>query len=142
MTLVKLFMKQQLCDKQEGYIALITVLVVGAVGMAVVVSIILLGLGSSRTSLAIEQSNQAKALTNACAEEALQQIRDSTSFEGTGNLTLGQGSCTYTVTKLTDQNRTITASGTVGTIIRKVSIALDKITPNINITSWQEVAGY
>lgn len=126
----------------QGYIALITVLVIGAVGVAVAVSVILLGVGSARTSFAIEQSNQAKALANACAEEALQQIRDSVLFEGTGNFTLGQGSCTYTVAKLTDQNRTITATGTVGTIVRKVSIALDEITPSINITSWQEVADY
>ena len=126
----------------QGYIVLITVLVIGAVGVAIAVSLLLLGLGSSRTSFALEQSNQAKALANACSEEALQQIHDSNPFEGSGNLTLGQGACTYTITKLVGQNRTITASGTVGTVIRKVSISLDKITPSINITSWQEVADY
>ncbi|GEM_PF-113468 len=126
----------------NGYIALITVLVTGAVGVAIAVSLLLLGLGSSRTSFSLEQSNQAKALANACSEEALQQIRDSTPFTGTGNLTLGQGTCTYTVTSQGGQNRTITSSGTVGTILRKVKIILDKITPNINITSWQEVADF
>lgn len=124
---------------RKGYVALITVLVVGAIGMAIVISLLLLGLGSSRTSFALEQSNQAKALANACAEEALQQIRDSLPFEGTGSLSLGQGACTYTVTKLAGQSRTATASATVGTVVRKVSLALDKITPGINITSWQEV---
>lgn len=131
--------KCQMSNVQRGYIALITVLVVGAVGVTVAVSVILLGLGSSRTSFAFEQSNQAKALANACAEEALQKIRDSMPFEGSGSLTLGQGTCIYIVTKQTGQNRTVTASGTVGTIIRKVHITLDKITPSINITSWQEV---
>ncbi|MDD5626513.1 MAG: hypothetical protein PHW01_00645 [Patescibacteria group bacterium] len=137
-----IILKYKKCyNKQEdGFITLISVLVVGAVGIALTISVILLGLGSSRTSFTNEQSNQAKALTNACAEEALQQIRDSVNFEGTGSLTLGLGSCTYTVTKLVSQNRTVTASGTVGTIIRKASIALDTIRPSINITSWQEVA--
>lgn len=138
----KLFMTARPCDKQKGYIVLVTVLVVGVVGIAVAVSAILLGLGSSRTNFALKQSNQAKALTNACAEEALQQISDSIPFAGTGNLTLGQGSCSYTVTKLTGQNRTATTSGTVGTTIRKVKITLDKIKPSINITSWQEVADF
>jgi hypothetical protein len=142
MTLVKLFMKQPVCDKQKGYVALVTVLVIGAVGVAVAVSVILIGLGSSRTSFSLEQSNQAKALANACSEEALQQIRDSTPFTGTGNLTLGQGSCSYTVTSGESQNRTITSTGTVGTIMRKVKITIDKITPNINITYWQEVANF
>ena len=128
--------------QENGYITLLSVLVVGAVGVAIAVSLILLGLGSSRTSFALEQSNQAKALTNACAQEALQQVRDSTSFTGTDNLTLGQGTCTYTVTHNGGQNRTIISSGTVGTIIRKVEVTIDTINPQINITSWQEVGNF
>ena len=127
---------------QKGYIALITVLVTGAVGVAIAVSVLWLGLGSSKTSFSMEQSNQAKALANACSEEALQQIRDSTPFTGSGNLTFGQGTCSYTVTSQGGQNRTITASASVGTIVRKVKITIDKITPSINITSWQEVADF
>ena len=127
---------------QKGYIALITVLVTGAVGVAIAVSLLLLGLASSRTSFALEQSNQAKALANACSEEALQQIRDSTSFTGTGTLSLGLGTCSYTVTSQVGQNRTATSTGTVGTILRKVKIIIDTINPSINVTSWQEVADF
>ena len=127
---------------QKGYIALITVLVTGAVGVAIAVSLLLLGLASSRTSFALEQSNQAKALANACSEEALQQIRDSTSFTGTGTLSLGLGTCSYTVTSQGGQNRTATSTGTVGTILRKVKIIIDTINPSINVTSWQEVADF
>lgn len=127
---------------QNGYITLISVLVVGAVGVALTVSLILLGLSSSRTSFAIEQSNQAKSLANACAEEAMQQIRDSTSFTGNGNLTIGQGTCIYTVTNQGGQNRAITASGAVGAIIRKVKISINKINPAIQVVSWQEVADF
>ncbi|MDP3973694.1 MAG: hypothetical protein Q8P92_02565 [Candidatus Daviesbacteria bacterium] len=135
-------MKQQPYDKknQKGYIVLITVLVIGAIGVAIAVSVLWLGLGSSKSSFSQEQSNQAKALVNACSEEALQQIRDSIPFTGTGNLTLGQGTCTYTVTNDGGTNRTITATGTVGTIVRKVKITIDTINPKINITSWQEAA--
>lgn len=134
-------MAQQISEiKSRGFITLVSVLLLSALGVAITTSLILLGLGSSRTTFALEQSNQAIALANACAEEALQQINSSTPFSGSGSLLLGQGSCSYTVTKLTGQNRTITVSGSVGTIIRKISISLDKINPDINITSWQEVA--
>lgn len=144
MTLAKLFMEQQPYDNnnQRGYIVLITVLVIGAIGVAIAVSVIWLGLGGSKSSFAFEQSNQAKALANACSEEALQQIRDSTPFTGSGSLTLGQGSCSYTVAASGGQNRTITSSGTVGTIVRKVKIIIDTINPTINVTSWQEVADF
>lgn len=126
----------------NGYVALISVLIIGSVGTAIAVSLILLGLGSSRTSFSLEQSNQTKALVNACVEEALQKIKDSTPFSGTGNLSLGQGSCTYTVTKLSGQNREIISSGAVGTIVRKAKITIDKINPDINIISWQEVEDF
>jgi len=127
---------------KKGYVALITVLISGAIGVAIATSLLLLGLGSSRTSFALEQSNQAKALANACSEEALQQIRDSTPFTGTGSLTLGQGTCGYTVVNDGGENRTVTASGTVGTVVRKIKIIVNTINPAINLTSWQEVADF
>ena len=128
--------------KNNGFVTLVSVLAIGAVGVAIAVSLLLLGVGNSRTSLAYQQSNQAKALTSACAEEALQQIRDSTPFTGSGNLSLGQGTCSFTVTSQGGQNRTITVSGSVSTIIKKVEIVIDKITPTIEVVSWQEVLDF
>jgi len=117
-----------------------SVLVVGAIAVAMTASLLLLGVGNSRTSFAVEQSNQAKALANACAEEALEQIRSSVSFTGSGNLSFGQGTCTYTVTSQGGQNRTVVVSGTVGTIKRKVEIIISSITPTITPVTWQEVS--
>ncbi|MBL1434244.1 hypothetical protein COB87_001580 [Candidatus Wolfebacteria bacterium] len=119
-----------------------SVLVVGAIGTSIAISLILLGLGMSRNSLALEQSNQAKVLANSCVEEALQQIRDSTPFTGTGSLSSSQGVCGYEVVNDGGQDRTITASSTVTTIVRKVKVTIDTINPDINITSWQEVGSF
>ena len=122
--------------RSGGYIALITVLVTGAVGVAITVSLILLGLGSSRTSFSLEQSNQAKALANACSEEALQQIRDSTPFTGTGNLTLGRGTCAYAVVNDGAQNRTVSASGTVRTGHRANPATTQRVRPDSGSAPW------
>lgn len=124
----------------EGFVTLISMLVVGAIGISVTLSLMLLGLGSSRSSFALEQSNQAQALANACAQEALEQIRENSAFSGTGGLTLGEGSCDYTVTDLGGESRSITGSGTVGTIVSKFEIQISAIYPVITPTSWQEVA--
>lgn len=126
----------------KGFATLVSVLLVGVIGLAISVSLLLLGMSSSRTSFAFEQSMQAKALADACAEEALEQIRDSTPFTGSGALALGQGSCTYTVTSQGGSNRTITAVGTVSSMTRRVSITINQINPTINVTSWQEVADF
>lgn len=123
----------------NGFVAIMSALFLLVIGGAVGVSLILLGLANSRNGFAIEQSSQARALADACTERALDLIRQSIVFSGTATVSMGQGSCTYTVTKGVGQNRTIVSSGTVGTIIRKVNASISKITPFIILTSWQEV---
>ena len=123
----------------SGFVTLISVLILGAVGMAVVVSLMLLGIDSSRTSLVLEQSLQARGLADACTETALQQIRTNNAFTGTATLTFGTGSCTYTVTNPGGTSRNIVVSGTVGTIIRRISVNLSAVSP-VTISLWQEVA--
>ncbi len=125
---------------RNGFITLVSTLVAGAVGLSVALSLILLGLGTSRTSFTVGRTAEARGLVNACAEEALQKIRESLSFSGTGGLTIGSGSCSYTVTIGVGENRHIDATGTADTVIRKLDIDLDQIKPTINITLWQEVA--
>ena len=64
-------------NKKNGYVALMSLLVVGAAGLAISTALILFGVGSTRTSLVIEQSSQSRNIANACAEEALKKIRNS-----------------------------------------------------------------
>ncbi len=126
----------------DGYLILMSVMIIGAVALAIVVSMLLSGLGTSRTSFTHQQSAQAKALATACINEALQQIRDNTAFTGSNNLSLGQGDCTYTVTNTGGENRTIQASSTVGLIVRKTQATVTQINPSITIASWQEVSAF
>lgn len=135
-------MRSNTLIRKNGFITLLSVLIIGALGTAITVSLLVFGIDSSKTSRALEQSYQSKALAYACSEEALQHIKDSTSFTGSGTLTLEQGTCTYTVTSQGGQNRTITASGTVGAVIQKTKIIIDRINPDIHIVSWQEVSDF
>lgn len=123
----------------KGFVALISILIIGAIGLAVVTSLILAGVGASRTSFSLERGSQARALANACVEEALQRIWVVDTFVGTGNITLGQGNCSYSVTSVTVP-KTITAAGTVGTTVKRVSVVISALNPYLNVSSWQEVA--
>lgn len=127
--------------QKEAYTLLLSVLIVGAVGIAIAISLITLGLGSSRSSLALEQSNQAKALANACVEIALVEIRNEPTDVSTGAITLGQGGCTYAITNLGGNNRKITGSGTVSEVTRRVEVTINQVVP-VDGTSWQEVADF
>jgi len=79
-------------------------------------------------------------MADTCAEEALEQIRESDSFTGTNNVTIDSQSCSYTVTNTGGTTRSITANSTVNNITRRVSITITAISPSIVVSSWQEVA--
>ncbi|HEX8762982.1 MAG TPA: hypothetical protein VF733_04475 [Candidatus Saccharimonadales bacterium] len=130
----------QLRDQQNGYVALLAVLIIGAASLAVGIALLTTGTDSQRTTLVIQQSAQARGLANACAEEALQQIHDSTAFTGTNSMSLGQGSCSYTVTSTGASTRTIDTTGTVNSVVKKLKVYVTISSSSLSITSWQEVS--
>lgn len=133
-------MSRPFFTSQQGYIALIAVLIVGAASLAIGIVLLTTGTDSQKSVLVTQQSTQARNLAAACAEEALQQMYDDTNFTGSDNLTFGTSSCTYTVTNTGGANRRIDATATVGTIVRKVQVYATIGASSISITSWQEVS--
>ncbi len=125
---------------ESGYVALLTVLVVGAAATAIALVLLTSGADSQRATLVEQQSKQARVLAVACAQEALQQIHDNIAFSGTNGLTLGQGSCTYTVTVASTTTRSITVTSTVGNIVRKIQATSTIGTSTISVSSWQEIS--
>lgn len=126
-------------DRQAGYVALLAVLIVGAASVAVATSLLLTSADSQRIILANQRLILARNNALACAEEALQQIHDSSSFTGSNNLTLSTGTCSYTVSNTGGNNRTINASSSVGFSLRRVQITLVRDTSSMTISTWQEI---
>lgn len=127
-------------NRQSGYVALMSVLIVAAIATAVAVTLLGTGVNSQRSLLIEQQSKQARSLAVACAQESLQLLHDNTAFTGTGSLTLGQGSCTYTVTNAGGNTRINDATGTVGNVVKKIQVYVTIGVSSISITSWQEVS--
>lgn len=124
---------------EDGFITLMTVIIIVAVSAALAISVILMGVDSLRTGATVTESNEAAALADACAEEALEQIR-SYGFTGTQEVTLESGTCSYTVINDGGESRTIRVTSTASTVTRRVRITIDALTPEINIVDWQDVA--
>jgi hypothetical protein len=127
-------------SSERGYVALLSVLVLGAIATAIAVALLTTGADSQRQALVSQQSAQAGGLVDACVEEALQEIHDSTTFTGTDTFSLGQGSCSYTVTNTGGANRTISVNSIVGSVVRKAAVYVTIGASTISITSWQEVS--
>ena len=132
-------MKRNITNK-PGYVLLLSILIVGAVGIAITTTVLLLGISTQQTSLAYQRAGQARALADSCAEEALMQIRDSAPFTGTGSLTFGQGSCEYGVINTGGSTRLVNSTSTVSTAIRKTKVTATTVNPQITIFTWQEVS--
>lgn len=128
--------------KQNGYVTLLALLIVGAIGMSVGVALMLSGVGQLQNSGSYESSQKARALAIGCAEDALEVIRQNPSFSGSNSLNIGGYACNYTVTNTGGENRSIATSATVGTIMSKVLVLIDAINPQINVVSWQEVSDF
>lgn len=123
--------------QQPGFVVLLGVVVVGVVCLAISTSLMLTGTDSQRAALVVQQSAQARQLAHACAEEGLQQLQTSTTYTGTAGLTMGAGTCTYTVANPGGSARTVTAVGAVGDSVRNVQVSAT-IGSTISITTWQD----
>ena len=121
----------------KGYVLLISVIIVGAIAASIAVALLYLGAGDSKNAISHQQSERAKAAANACAEEALEQIRANGNFSGTGNISLNGGSCVYNVINTGGTTRSITASSTVSGVSRRAAISVTAISPVLTVT-WQE----
>lgn len=125
--------------QKSGYVALMSTLFLGAIALSVTSSLLLFGIESTKATIVTEISKTSRSMADACAEEALQQIRSNTAFSGTNTLTISGNSCSYTVTVGSGAVRTITTSSTIGTVIRKTQLSTDQLFPKINVSSWQEI---
>jgi hypothetical protein len=131
--------------KYPGFMALITVIAVGAVGLIIAVVLLLSGIGTSKTSLSVFQSTQAQGAANACAELALGAIQANIAINtpASATFTLDSGlniNCSYTITG-SSPNYSISSVGTAGAssnVTRRVNITLNRVGPTLNIAQWQE----
>lgn len=127
---------------RRGYIALLSVIVVGAIGTAILLSIMLSGVSTSKTDFAVQQAGSAKVLASSCGEEALQKLLETGTTSSSASVTIGSGTCSYTITSQNGQNITINATALIGTITSKVKIVVATTTPSIVLSSWQEVGDF
>jgi len=136
-------MKKKLnINRKEGFVALISVLIVGVVGLTITLSLLSLGIGASRTIFFSQQANKAMSFADSCIEEALLEIRESEIASSSGSISFNGGSCFYDIESTGGEGRVITAEGETEFAKRKVKVIISDINPKILVLSWQEVGDY
>jgi len=126
---------QALCTK-NGYAAIVTVMVVGAVLVLTGVGVVLNSINEVQSSFGEGQREVTLALVDACAQESLLEINKNNALPGT--ITLPQGSCTVTINSQVGNSWDFTVSGTFGFYNKSVQITATRTT-SVVVNSWQEI---
>ena len=125
-----------------GYVALLSIIVIGAIGVAVMMSVLLFGISSSKTDYALQQGGSAKIVASSCAEEALQRLLETGSTSMSGVLLLASGTCSYTVSSPSGQDIILQITGQFGETVSKIRVIVATTTPFIILSSWQDVGDF
>ena len=130
-------MERRVSDNR-GFAALGGVLIFGGFAVVMTSAMVFSGMRSMQVSLILRQAYEARTIARACAETALRAIHDSTGYVGSGSVTLGTGTCTYTVASGGAAVRTLDISASVGRIVQSLTITTDQLSPIIHVSSWRE----
>ena len=127
---------------RKGYVALMSVIVLGAIGTAITVTLLVQGVLSSKTNLAVLHKHQSRMAATSWAEEALQLILDTGIDSGGAAMSVGSSTCTYVISSTSSENILVHATGQSADAISKISVYLASSTPRIKLSSWQEVGDF
>lgn len=121
--------------RQQGYIAFVSVLVIGAILLTLGVVITLTSINGIQTSQSRVFSGKAFNAVEACAEEALLNLQDTPALPASVSTSLL--TCTITVNSQVGNTWNFTVSGDLNGYTKNIRIELER-GATISISNWQE----
>lgn len=128
--------------KQNGYIGVLTVVIVSVITLSIAISASLLSTNELLYTFGARQSSEVLQMADGCADEAAQRLKLDPAYAG-GTVPYDAGTCVVAVSG-SGLTRTITASTTVGDISRTVVVDVSLLNNaaasanGIDLTSWVE----
>lgn len=129
---------------QSGFIALISILIIGAVILTISIGLSLRSIGETNMALNEELSNRAAALSNACAEDALLKLKTNLSYAGGETIAVQSGLDCQILAVLGsgNTNRAIQTQSTVSGYTAKSQVIVSQVRPVTIISSWEKVSDF
>lgn len=135
-------MNMKTTQRDSGYIALVAVLIGGALMLVSGLAASRFGVESSTASSGEELAALSRALADACAEEALMRLRSDLAYAGNETIAIGGDTCAIGAIDGTGpMNRSIDASARVSGYTQHVRLDVATVTPVLNIRSWKSSVG-
>lgn len=129
--------------KNQGFTALISVLIISALILTISIGLSLRSIEEIKMASNQDLSNKALSLTEACAENAVLKLKQNQSYSGNEDVIIeGNDSChIFPVEGSGNFNRVIKTESTVKELKRKIRIDISQVSP-LQIFSWQEVSDF
>lgn len=122
---------------QQGYVAILTVLILMAIIITAATTVTLLSIGEAQSALALYKGEDTLAFVQGCTEDALLKARASAAYTG-GPIFRPEGTCSVTITKA-GTIWTLTVSTTNTLYVRTIQVIINKLPTGITLTSWKEI---
>jgi hypothetical protein len=125
---------------QPGFAALLTIIIIGAATLILSFGTFVLSIGDFEQGYVVQQGSETLAVADGCIDEAMRRLRTDETFGSGGvvNLTIGDGSCTITVSTPQAGKRTIVVLGTIGNYNRKIEVTISLASNVATVDSWVE----
>ncbi len=127
--------KNELQNKQGGYIAIASVLVILAIVLIITLSVSLLAIDGAQISLNSTLKEDSSRLVESCAQEVLLKLNKEDALPV--SVVLPEITCTVVENSHTGNNWNFTVDGTSGNYGNSITIDAVRDT-NVTVTSWQE----
>lgn len=122
--------------KQKGYIAIVTVLVIGAVMLSVGMAVVLNSINTGQGTLAEIKKEASIGYVESCIEDALIRINKNNVL--TGTIVLPEGTCTVTINSQVGSNWDFTVAGTLDGYSKSIRVTATRGS-TVVVNSWQEI---
>lgn len=130
--------------QQQGYVILLSVLVVGVIGMAITIAVLQLGASHIQTSITGVHAIDASYVAESCIEEAIEQLRRDSTYAAGDSITFDGGAeCTISAVAGTGTtNRTIQVIATSDSITQRYEVIISDVAAPVDISSWNYVESF
>ncbi len=130
-------------NKQKGYVALVSVLIVSALSLAVSIGVSMRSISGAHMGLSYKRSHQAHILATSCVYEALTALERDLEYAGNEDIIIEDKTChVYTIEGEGNEDRVVKIEASVDGFVKKIRVEVLRISPTMQIASWKHVVDF
>lgn len=127
-------------NKPNGYIALMTLIMIGAIVLIAVIALTFISVSQSNFIVSHNKTVKNYYAANACANYAILQLQKNEEYSGNQQIDIDNVKCNIeAVSPAGETGKMFVVSSQEGNQLKKIRVELDQVKPVTIIKSWGEI---